>query len=637
MVIPTKTREINGRRVYIGYANPKGRPDSEITTYFKESELKRLQTDLIGKPLYIGHVTKAPEGVPGVAPGTPYAPSGTVIGAMVHPRNGRLVTMFMTHKTPNGDLAEKFLQAEKADERMTMLSLGYDVNLVNGLPVGNDVTELSITYQGAHMDTDILTDEEIGKFISNSTVQATASFVIGKNDDYIKEDKKFIIVDIRKLKREREEEEKQETTKRARMDESNQSYFKNFNERFPKRDGYNYGDDATFAARKVKINTSNILGKPGTDHFRRYYGVSDSMINKVLTPPSTKVASTASAAAPVAPQEKKLSDEDKKQIEEDEAALEVLSQQQAELQARLTRLRQLEKDVADKKIALDLNKPEFDIPVANIEEPGNNAVIDASAPPEVQERLKRALIAEQKLYEMEKRNAEVARQNEINRRATLQAMVTKVLPQLLANETNPNEYVGRLEREVAAVAERPEQLYQAFENNLKVTASLDDTCATKVEERMQKLIKARNSLRRNIDKTLESVKPDAQDLMKQTSAYVDESAKKWREVTETAQAPLKTLDFDDLPPLHKAVITASVAKGAPRGVKEPEDMPVKRALFWEKIMEEAGVVDASVKLDYLYPDAKPGQARFDVNRLPPSLHATASYQIEERLNNGMVM
>ena len=263
MVIPKKVRLVHGKRVYTGIANPRGRPDTEVTSYFKESELKRLERDLIGKPVFINHVTKAPNGQYGIPAGTPYAPSGTVVGAKVRAKDGKLCVFFMTHRTPNGELAEKFLQAEKADERMTMLSLGYDINIVNGVPVGNDVTELSICYQGAHEGTDIISDDDINDFIKSETLHATASFVIGEE---VIPEQKIIAFDINKLKRQREEES-EETSKKAKMDDDNSTYFSNFGQCFPRRPGFNVENEEVLDKKRYTINADQILGPVGTDTF----------------------------------------------------------------------------------------------------------------------------------------------------------------------------------------------------------------------------------------------------------------------------------------------------------------------------------------------------------------------------------
>jgi len=629
MVIPKKVRLVHGKRIYTGIANPRGRPDTEVTSYFKESELKRLERDLIGKPVFINHMTKAPNGEYGIPAGTPYAPSGTVIGSKVRSKDGKLMVFFMTHRTPNGELAEKFLQAEKADERMTMLSLGYDINIVNGVPVGNDVTELSICYQGAHQGTDIISDDEINDFISSEKISATASFVIGTE---VIPEQKIIAFDINKLKRKREEEQ-EEVSKKSKMEEDTSTYFRNFDQCFPRRPGFNVEKEDVLDKKRYNLNPDQFLGPPGTDTFLRHLRLTPTVVNKVIATASyvpdesVKIPAGASADVPETP--KQLTEEEKKELADDEAHFAYLSKQIEEVKAKLQKAKQLQEDVNSRKIAVNLDaREDLQVPPIEVPAPPPAPLIPENATPEQKKIFEDAFLAQQELYDIKKATLERQRNEEIQRRGLLQAQVAKVLPQLLVEAKDPNIAVRELEVEMAKAAVKPNDLFQGFVNKIEATASNNSTTsATKIEETLQQLMRNQAKVRRNIDNTLDSVKPVDPDVARQTT-YVENAAKHLKQVTQIKESA-PAVAYDDLPPLEKAVFSASYARGAPPGRREPDSKHFERVAFWSKLMQEAGPVGTDVKMTHLYPTAEPGKARYQFDRLPQIIQATASYQIEE--------
>ena len=259
--------------VHVVVANPAGKPDDSITSFFKESELKELELGYIGKPLYIEHMTETPEGVENVEPGKKISPSGVVVGAGIDPETKELIAMFVTHDTPNGELADKLLDPKNPD-RMQMVSMGYRIKMKDGIPLGNETDELSITYQGAHDSTYILGSLPLDKLLEAHEIRAGASKFFPNIDAYIKKPpEKKITIHFNNTKRERESVEEQINKRRkmAAFDESpSAAYWSGYEESRAAfrhfRPQFNSDPEEVITARRKKIDVQSIL-RPGEDTF----------------------------------------------------------------------------------------------------------------------------------------------------------------------------------------------------------------------------------------------------------------------------------------------------------------------------------------------------------------------------------
>jgi hypothetical protein len=149
-----KEKFLNGT-VCFGVLNPKGEPDGKVTTYFTESQLKKLESTISNAnaspiPVYINHYTKDKDG-------KPVEPSGQVIFGKVRDDNGKFYVGIIFYDTPNGKLATSFLTNKNLP--MGELSLGYKVffkeNGKNIDIIGNEATEVSICYRGDREGTKI--------------------------------------------------------------------------------------------------------------------------------------------------------------------------------------------------------------------------------------------------------------------------------------------------------------------------------------------------------------------------------------------------------------------------------------------------------------------------------------------------
>ncbi len=146
--------DIMQRTVCVGVLNPKGEPDDRLTTYFTESQLKKLESRINDKrykrlPVYLDHMTHTDDG-------KELDPSGYVHYAELKP-DGRLCVAVIINRSVSGQIAEKLLgDSDKNGARH--FSLGYDVLMrpdENGFPIPIDkfAKEVSICFLGAREGT----------------------------------------------------------------------------------------------------------------------------------------------------------------------------------------------------------------------------------------------------------------------------------------------------------------------------------------------------------------------------------------------------------------------------------------------------------------------------------------------------
>lgn len=154
----------------IGVLNPKGEPDGDLTTYFTESQLKKLEEKINNEntpklPLFINHITKN-------SSGEPAEPSGLVEYAYINPNNKKLYIAASLNDNENGRLAKQLVFDEKTP--MREFSLGYNVYMKEDesgipIPVDNEGHEVSICYVGAREGTKIQIAADKETILNNKT------------------------------------------------------------------------------------------------------------------------------------------------------------------------------------------------------------------------------------------------------------------------------------------------------------------------------------------------------------------------------------------------------------------------------------------------------------------------------------
>lgn len=150
--------------IYHGILNPKGEHDTKDTTFFTQSQLKRLSNELLGIPIKIHHIHKGKDN-------KEIDPSGYMLGGYVNEKTGALHGSFFLCDTPNGEIA-KVLTGEKGNlpysHQMHELSMGYDIGLKDGKAVSNRLKEVSLCWKGAREGTKITKKIDLNKITSKT-------------------------------------------------------------------------------------------------------------------------------------------------------------------------------------------------------------------------------------------------------------------------------------------------------------------------------------------------------------------------------------------------------------------------------------------------------------------------------------
>ena len=120
----------------IGVVHPPGEGEDYDGLYYRQTELKALAQELVGKPLRIEHL---PEGV------------GTIRSAWVGQKTPELYALFETNDHFNGLLAKNLIQKGVCKD----LSLGHNVLVDNDQVIGKEAIEVSICAKGARPHTHI--------------------------------------------------------------------------------------------------------------------------------------------------------------------------------------------------------------------------------------------------------------------------------------------------------------------------------------------------------------------------------------------------------------------------------------------------------------------------------------------------
>lgn len=137
--------------IYHGIINPKGEPNSKITTFLNEHQLKTLSKNIAGVPIKIGHIHKD-------STGKKIDPSGYILSGHVHPKTGELHCLYFLCDTPNGQIAKKLageVEGVPSHLQMQELSIGNEIVFQKGLPIANIVNEVSLCWKGARENTKV--------------------------------------------------------------------------------------------------------------------------------------------------------------------------------------------------------------------------------------------------------------------------------------------------------------------------------------------------------------------------------------------------------------------------------------------------------------------------------------------------